>query len=68
VSLEKPYRLERWFLWSNGDLRKWSNDYETEKDARSAMDFMKDFTETTRIRLSFRRTPRNCTVLSVWSR
>ena len=66
---DKPYIVDRWYCWNDGELRKQRFRYETREEAeRSALSYL-ELGDTTRIRLS---KDSSCggkpTVIKVWER
>lgn len=64
---ENPFIVDRWYLWSDGELRKQRFRYATREDAEHACVSYLEMSDTTRIRLSKdSRYSSKPTVIKVW--
>ena len=66
---DRPFIVDRWYLWSDGELRKQRFRYATQEEAERAIQSYLEMSDTTRIRLckdsKYSRKP---TVIKVWEK
>ena len=66
---EKPFIVDRWYLWSDGELRKQRFRYSTQEDDEHVCIKYLEMSDTTRIRLSKdSRYSNKPTVIKVWEK
>jgi hypothetical protein len=69
VISDRPFIVDRWYLWSDGELRKQRFRYPTQEDAEHACMSYLEMGDTTRIRLSKdSRYSNKPTVIKVWEK
>jgi hypothetical protein len=69
VISDRPFIVDRWYLWSDGELRKQRFRYPTQEDAEHVCIAYLEMRDTTRIRLSKdSRYSNKPTVIKVWEK
>lgn len=68
MSPDKPFIVDRWYLWSDGELRKQRLRYSVLEDAEHMCTVFFDMSDTTRIRLSKDSGYGRPTVIKVWEK